>query len=297
MAFWAEGEQKKPATLLAERLGIPKINRRQQIWLWLWLSSGNRVAADALPPFESCGGGTMPEAILNTLGMTPTIRSVEIRAAMDACLLPEEQLAWIGDGERQLSWLLRRLRGKISYLHRNIVRLTPREELIVRLDILDATLAEKQSLMADIYRDWRAQVARDSDFDWFLNQKEEVERCKCAWEWLEKRYLRPRHFRQRFDTYQGLLQFFDQEDMERAKQQEIVRKIKQRWSRQQLDVRNSDCKQVNVMLPTATISKLDHLVKKHGMSRAKIVAKLIDDEAEARGAQRKPSQGVDSSVD
>lgn len=279
MAFWAEGEQKKPATLLAERLGIPKINRRQQIWLWLWLSSDNRVAADALPPFESCGGGTMLEAILGILDATPTILSTEIRWAMDAQLLPEEQLSWITQDERQLSWLLRRLRGELDYLPLEIVRLTAQEGLIARLDLSDATLAEKQSLMADIHRDWRAHVVRDSDFDWFLG-KEEAERCKCAWEWLERRYLGLHHFRQRFDTYQGLLQFFEQEGLERARQQEIVRKIKQRWSRQQLDVRNPDCKQVNVMLPTATISKLDQLVKQHDMTRAKIVAKLIGDEAE-----------------
>ena len=280
MVFWAEGEQKKPAARLAERLGIAKISRRQQIWLWLWLSSDKRVAAGALPPFESCGGGTMPEAILGILDITPTILSPEIRRAMDAQLLPEEQLSWITQDERQLSWLLRRLRGEFDYLPREIVHLTAKEGLIAKLDITDATLAEKRSLMTNLHQDWRAQVARDSDFDWFLNKKEEVERCKCAWEWLEKRHLHPRHFRQRFDTYQGLLQFFDQENLERTKQQEIVRKIKQRWSRQQLDVRNPDCKQVNVMLPVTTISKLDPLATQHGMSRAKIVAKLIDDEAE-----------------
>lgn len=280
MAFWAEGEQKKPVARLAERLGIPKISRRQQIWLWLWLNSGNRVAADALPPFESCGGGTMPEAILNTLDMTPGIRSAKIKEAMDAHLLPEEQLTWITEDARQLSWLLRRLRGEFDYLSREIVHLTAQEGLIARLDLSDDALAEKQRLMANLHQDWRAQVARDSDFDWFLNKKEEVERCKCAWEWLEKRHLHPRHFRQRFDTYQGLLLFFDQENLSRAEQQDIIRKIKRQWSNHQRDVRHSDCKQVNVMLPIATISKLDHLVKEHGMSRAKIVAKLIDDEAE-----------------
>lgn len=282
MAFWAEGEQKKPVARLAERLGIPKISRRQQIWLWLWLSSNERVAADALPPFESCGGGTMPEAILNTLDMTPRIRSAEIKKAMDAHLLPEEQLIWITEDARQLNWLTRRTWRYFDFLPQEIVHRTAKEELIARLDITDATLAEKQRLMANLHQDWRALVAQDSDFDWFLDKEEGAERCKYAWDWLVRRYLHPSRISRttRFDTYQGLLLFFDQEDLSRAEQQDIIRKIKRQWSNHQRDVRHSDCKQVNVMLPIATISKLDHLVKEHGMSRAKIVAKLIDDEAE-----------------
>lgn len=162
------------------------------------------------------------------------------------------------------------------------MRLTTKEELIARLDITDATLTEKQRLMANIHQDWRTLVARDSDFDWFLDKEEGAERCKYAWEWLVRRYLHPSRISRttRFDTYQGLLLFFDQEDLNRAEQQDIIRKIKRQWSNHQRDVRHSDCKQVNVMLPIATISKLDQLVKQHGMSRAKIVAKLIDDEAE-----------------
>lgn len=283
MAFLEEEEQKQPAARLAEWLGMPKISRRQQIWLWLWLNSDERVAAAALPPFESCGGGTMPEAILSTLHMTPTIRRTEIKEAMDAHLLPEEQLAWITEDARQLSWLTRSTWRDFDFLPQEVVHLTAKEELIARLDITHAALAEKRSLMADRHQGWRALVARDSDFDWFLDKREGAERCRYAWEWLVKRYLDPARIRRttRFDTYQGLLQFFDQEDLSRVEQQDIVRKVKRQWGNQQRNVRHPDCKQVNVMLPIATISRLDQLVKQHGMSRAKIVAKLIDDEVEA----------------
>ncbi|MOA17772.1 hypothetical protein D3C78_1380410 [compost metagenome] len=185
----------------------------------------------------------------------------------------------MGD-ERQLSWLLRHLPREVSYLPGKVVNLTDRENLVAMLDIWDARMTEKEGLIEDLRQDWITHAARDSDFDWFQDRKTEAERCKCAWEWLEKQYLHPSHRRERIDSYQGLLKFFDRESLVRAEQQDIVRKIKRRWDRLQHDVRNPDSKQVNVMLTAETISQLDRLTKQHGMSRVKVVTELIGKESE-----------------
>lgn len=276
MSLEMEERPKTLAEQLAERVGMRKVSRRQEIWLWLYLAL--RVRTD-LPP-ESCGGITMREEILKALSGNPRFRGEAIRQEMDKQLLPDDRLSWITEDERQLSWLLRHLPREVKSLPRGLVQLTDREHLIAKLDTWDAYMVGKTNLIEDLRQNWARHAARDSDFDWFRDRKTEAERCKCAWEWLEKQYLHPSHRRERIDSYQALLMFFDREDLVREKQQDMIKKIKQRWSRQQLDVRNPDSKQVNVTLAAETINQLDRLAKRHGLSRAKIVAKLIGKESE-----------------
>jgi len=276
VTFEANEGPKTPAARLADRVGINKITRRQEVWLWLYLDS--QEYAD-LPP-ESCGGLSMHGEILSALSSNPRLRGERIQQEMDSHLLPDERLSWIMEDERQLSWLLRRLRREVSYLPWRTVNLTGRENLVARLDIWDASMVEKEGLIEDLRRDWVTHAARDNDFDWFRDKKTEAERCKYAWEWLEKQYLHPSHRRERIDSYLGLLKFFDRENLARAEQQDIVRKIKRRWDRLQHDVRNPDSKQVNVMLPAETINQLDQFARQRGVSRAKVVATLIAKESE-----------------
>lgn len=282
MAFEVEESPKTPAEQLAERIGLRKTTRRQEIWLWLHLYY-ERIG-ELLP--KSCGGLSMQGDILDTLSRATYLRSDEIKTEIDQQLVPDEQLSWITEDERQLSWLRRHLPREVQDLPWRLVHLTDREHLIARLDIWDADpaykadLADKADLIKNLHQDWNRHTARDSDFDWFRERKTEAERCKCAWEWLEKKYLHPTHRRERIDSYQTLLMFFDREDLTREKQQDMVKKIKQRWNRQQLDVRNPESKQVNVMLTAETINQLDRLAKQHGLSRVKVVAKLIDKESD-----------------
>lgn len=161
-----------------------------------------------------------------------------------------------------------------------VVHLTDREQLIARLDVWDVDLERKKALIHRIRNGWLEHTATDVDFGWFHEKKEGAARCQCAWEWLEKKYLPPRHRKERVESYEGLLMFFDQEALGRTEQQAMVRKIKQRWNRRQLDVRNPGSKQVNVMLTPEAFEQLNLLTKKHGMSKVKVVAALIAKEAE-----------------
>ena len=151
---------------------------------------------------------------------------------------------------------------------------------IARLDVWDVDLERKKALIHRIRNGWLEHTATDVDFGWFHEKKEGAARCQCAWEWLEKKYLPPRHRKERVESYEGLLMFFDQEALGRTEQQAMVRKIKQRWNRRQLDVRNPGSKQVNVMLTPEAFEQLNLLTKKHGMSKVKVVAALIAKEAE-----------------
>lgn len=276
MTLVVEETQKTQAELLAGWFALRKTSRRHEIWLWLNLYY-ERIG-DLSP--ESCGGLSMQGEIFGALSKAPHIRSDAIKADIDEQLVPDEQLSWITEDERQLSWLRRHLPLEVRGLPRGVVHLTDREHLIARLDLWNAALADKVDLIEDLCLRWSAYTAWDRDFEWFLDKKEGAARCKCAGEWLEENYPTFDHGPERVGSYQTLLMFFDQKNLTREKQQRIIRKIKQRWNLRQLQVRNPDSKQVNVMLAAETISQLDRLAKQHGVSRAKVVAKLIGNESE-----------------
>lgn len=276
MTFEVEEGTKTPATRLAEQIGMRKISRRQGIWLWLCLYIQER--AELLP--ESCGGYTMEEEILSVLERSPHLRRKDIQWEMDAQLLPDEQFSWVTEDERQICWLQDYLPRKRWGFPGRLMHLTGRELLIARLDTWDADLAEKAELAEDLQRRWNEHAARDSDFEWFLDAKDGKARCRYAGKWLAENYPTFGGGAGRVDSYQSLVMFFDRERLEPKKQQKVIKGIKGAWSRRQYDERNAGSKQLNVVVPLEVLSQLDQLVKEHGMSRAKIVAKLIDREKE-----------------
>lgn len=276
MAFEADESSRTPAERLAQRVGVRRLSRRQEIWLYLSLE----YQVEGCLPLEGCGGHSMQSELLSALLRWARLSDTEIRGSMDSQLLPDERLSWITEDRRQLRWLQRRLPYDVFRLPAGVVHLTDREQLIAGLDVWDVDLTRKEALTCRLRDDWLEHTATDVDFGWFHDKKEGVARCQCAWEWLEKKYLHPRHRRERVESYEGLLMFFDQEALGRTEQQAIVRKIKQRWNRRQLDVRNPGSKQVNVMLTPEAIEQLNLLAKKNGMSKVKVVAALIAKEAE-----------------
>lgn len=275
MVFEADEGSRTPMERLAQRVGVHKISRRQEVWLYLLLDDWGKGCL----PLEGCGGHSMQSELLSALRRM-RFRDIEIRERMDSQLLPDEQLSWIKEDRRQLRWLHHRLPHDLLSLPAGVVHLTDREQLIARLDVWDVDLERKKALIHRIRNGWLEHTATDVDFGWFHEKKEGAARCQCAWEWLEKKYLPPRHRKERVESYEGLLMFFDQEALGRTEQQAMVRKIKQRWNRRQLDVRNPGSKQVNVMLTPEAFEQLNLLTKKHGMSKVKVVAALIAKEAE-----------------
>ena len=75
--------------------------------------------------------------------------------------------------------------------------------------------------------------------------------------------------------------FFDGARLGRNEQKAIINEIKKRWNRKQLDVRNPDKKQLNVMIPIAVIAQLDELAAKHKLKRPQVIERLIAGEFEA----------------
>lgn len=267
---------KGPDTL-SELLKEPKRNARHDIWLWLYLFTVKNFALDP----RTCNGLTMRDEIALHLKFRNNTRQFLAREK-DLFLIPDDSLTWIEADERQYRWLLRRILDITNLeLTRSLVHLSGREHLIALIDIWNVDLERKASEVENLKYAWHHHIAADSAFEWFEGKKGGAERFMCAREWLEKNKRFSFYSTPPIRNYQELLMYFDKAEFGHNEQKAIINEIKRRWNRKQLDVRNPDKKQVNVMLSKTVITQLDELAKKHDLKRAQILEKLIRMETDA----------------
>lgn len=276
----ASSDNSKRGNELSSLLNDLGRNTRHDIWLWLWLWLDADEHQRDTPDPSTCNSSTMGDEITYFLkGRSYIVR--RITRDKDRSLIPDASLAWIDTDERTYQWLLGRLLEITgARLPRRLVHLKSREHLIAIIDIWDIDLDAKAREVESLSEMWRRHKAMDSAFYWFEDKKEGTRRCKCAWEWLEKNYQSPFKRQLPISNYKELLMYFDEADFGRIEQKNIINEIKRRWNRQQLDVRNPDKKQFNVMLPVTVIDQIDELADKYDLKRAKVVEILVQLESE-----------------
>ncbi|KPB54744.1 Uncharacterized protein ALO57_01066 [Pseudomonas coronafaciens pv. oryzae] len=263
---------------LSKLLREPKQNNRHDIWIWLCLYHYRNVELEP----ATCNGTTMRSAITHALKRNSNLLE-GINREKDRSLVPDDCFQWIDRGERQYQWLLDRIKRITDLrLSQRLVHLTGRDHLIALLDLWDVDIADKADAIKRLRNDWLRHKAKDSDFEWFEDKKEGPQRCRCAWEWLQKNRLSGLSRRDPISNYQELLMFFDQAEYGPAEQKAIIKEIRQRWSRQQHGERTvaAGKKQVNVELSKTVISLLDDLAKKHQLKRPQVLERLIMMESE-----------------
>lgn len=260
--------------LLSALLHDSSINRRQDIWLWLHLHLRRRLLLNP----NTCNGTTMREAIAGDLRHWPNLIK-KVPYWKDEYLVQDERLAWITDDERQHLWLSPRVDDLTDkYFPRGLVHLTGRHRIIAMIDAWHVDIRKKAREIEHLREQWRRHLARDSQLEWFADNKEGTKRCICAWEWIKKHRPTPRQLP--INNYQELLAFFDKENLLSYEQKVIIQEIKKRWNRQRFDDRNADKKQINVMLSKTVIAQLDELAKRHDLKRAQVIEALVGTEAE-----------------
>jgi len=262
-------------------LNKKQTNTRQDIWLWLLLHT--HYIRDGLP-LNTCNGSSMKDVINQQLEYFPHIIK-NIQSFVDQNLIPDESLNWIIDDERQYRWLLSKIEEFTERkFPRGLVHLVGRPHIIAMLDIWNVRIEWKAQQVADLYISWRKHIAKDSQFSWFTDKKESAKRCMCAWDWIEKQYsgqyLTPFSRTIPISNYQDLLIFFDRANFRSHEQKVIIQGIKNLWSRRQFDERNSNKRQINVMISHVAINLLDELGEMHEMKRAQVIEKLIRMETE-----------------
>lgn len=250
-----------------------KHSHRHDIWLWLCLDRYENAELDP----ATCNGITMTDVIARYLKRSPNLLE-RINPDTDRLMVRDDLLKWIVGDSRQYEWL----RGRIERitdlnLSRSLVHLTGRNHLIAMLDLWDVEIGYKAVEIESLRNHWIRHKARDSDFEWFENKEEGPQRCKCAWEWLNKSSTSLFSLRDPISNYQELLMFFDQAEYGPNEQKAIIEKIKQSWSQKKYRARTKAAgkKQLNVEISSTAIDLLDELAKKHELTRPEVVERLI----------------------
>ncbi len=208
-----------------------------------------------------------------------------IRSMFWEAFLPEQSLDWIENDRRQIQMLL-------SYLKRNQfvfpdmaesihAVLSGRELIRGLIDWINFPLTTKDQIVCQMHAAWNEHLKKDNLYFWF-QVEDEFERCTLMWDVLMKENPTSLQGRPRFDNLNAMLRYFDTSSYSFEQIKLLVERVKKRRSQNLYRQNLKDKKQVNWVLSTQAIKKLDKLAEEFRLSRAQILETLIHDEAEKK---------------
>lgn len=259
---------------LSRVLNESEHSQRNDIWLWLHLITNNVQ----LPSTEIYSPG-MRQLMSDFLAMN--LNFVEhIKNIRQSQLLPEESFHWINEGKRQIEWLQSNIIffvGVQGFIPP--IGLADKDLLIARIDLWNVDTTQKDLVLKNLHSRWNEQKKGDKYFTWFSDNGD---KCALASDWLSKHadpfmatYLP-------FDSYEGLLIFFDKANFVHEQKLFHVEKIKKRWSQQKYRQNMSGKAQCNFILSERAIDRLNKLATTYDLSRAQILEILLQMESEKK---------------
>lgn len=251
---------------------------REAIWLWLYFS---RRRQGSLKP-ESCNGDSMMQVLSDHVeGISPD-RIKGIRQEKDRLMVPDHYIEWIKDEHRQLTYLER---SRLAPSLQDLPRLTGRTRLIAELDHWEEDLLEKKILLSRTRREWEKQEPLADECGWLKAGKESTHKVQYAIRWIEQNRSKL-GVRMRITagstTLEDLLISFDRANLRPLEVRNIIQSIRASWNKQKYRERNTEKRQMNVMLLETAIEALDDLAEAHGLKRAEIIEHLVTSETEHR---------------
>lgn len=192
-------------------------------------------------------------------------------------LVPEEELKWIDEGDRQAKWL----QAKIALLAQVIlfpfpIAITGKDHLIATIDAWNIDIPHKSIELRNLKPQWITHKSVDKKYDWF---KDDGDKLKIAWDWLNKNGKGGYHLNI-FEKHDDLLSFFDSTPSTPDEIKFYISEIKKKWSREKHRKSLKDKKQYNFILSHKTIERLDKLAAEHEISRAQIIEILVEMETD-----------------
>lgn len=118
---------------------------------------------------------------------------------------------------------------------------------------------------------------------WFEDNKEGAERCRFAWEWLQKDRTLAWRIPPCFESYIELVMYFDSIDLRERELKDIAQSIRRSWNRQRYLEKLKGKKQYNFILSEETVELLDELARASGLKRPQVLERLIKAETDRRG--------------
>lgn len=213
-----------------------------------------------------------------------------------AGFLPPYLYSWITDDEHQLNWLFSQLVNSTD-LTKSIkaAQNKDRDFIIGLFDLLDSEpvlpphqsinhyiqkrLEEKQNKVSHLNKAWEKFSHPQKILEWF-NCPQEPERINVGWQIFSKRFPHYTNPFNKFENYSQLLELFDKCNIQLLEREIFVIQARKRYSQNKSREKNTNKKQLNVVLSTTTINTLDKISKKHGLTRGRVIEILLQKEKE-----------------
>lgn len=255
---------------------LGKTSHRQDIWLWLFLKQHEEADFE----LDTCNGRTMRDTLARFLETKESPSRQGIFEAIDRYLVPDECVKWISGEERQTRWLSSRVREmtQLGDLW-GVPRLLGKDLLLGAIDLWDENIARKTTALKNLSYEWERHRSKDQLLKWFEDKKEGAERCRFAWEWMQKDRKLSWRNPPCFESYMELVMFFDDMDFRERELKDITQSIRRSWNRQRYLEKLEGKKQYNFILSHEAIELLDALAKANDLKRPQALEKLIMAEA------------------
>ena len=261
--------------LLARILEDKTASHRRDLWLWFWLT-GHRANLGTYA--ESRMG--MRDKMAHYLNQNARLAQ-QIRDDKSHQLLPERQLDWLNEGNRQTEWILPKLMQFAGYTWNNIPQdVFGKDRLILIIDLWKVGTTQKKLALDSFKIQWNDHKSGDKAYKWF---KDNDKKSALAWDWLNKNTSFTVPYPKPFETYEDLLIFFDSANLTTEQKTLYIDRIKKRWSQQKYREGLTGKAQYNFVLSDKAIMNLEKLARLHEISRAKILEILLEMETEKNG--------------
>ena len=253
---------------LSEILHNSERNERRDIWLWARL---NEMGYGLGSLYQS--DNNIRDKIANCLKSTPyLIQSLENEITNR--LLPEADFKWINEGRRQINWVASKISEESKILSSNIpFSLHNMDRLFFIMDIWATDLTHKKITLNHIQEKWRLQKKQDKPFEWF---KDDSQKVKLAWEWLQKNIYLASFQNQFSEDYDDLLIFFDNSNITPEQKELYLGKIKRSWSQKKYRESLEGKEQCNLTLSTKAIETLKKLASRYEISKHRVIEILLE---------------------
>lgn len=201
-----------------------------------------------------------------------------VKEAQSRTLIPERELKWISEGNRQIEWLKLKVftLSQINILPTPI-ELTGKDSLIAALDLWQTDHSHKTLELRKLEKQWHDHKLGDKRYKWF---KDDQEKVATAWNWLNNNVILGPYTSTTFENYEDLLIYFDKANFTAEKIDLYIEKIKKKWSQEKYRKSLKNKNQYNFILTDKAIERLDKIASEHNISRARVLEILLEQEAE-----------------
>jgi hypothetical protein len=291
------------------------LSKRYLIWLCFTLETLNHPGY-----FINHNTHDITERLCNLLqNQQHTIHAIKTK--MSSQLIATDNFDWITNNTRQLNWIKDEISTPLinnlpppnySIEFRNLfnaatAKIPPRDLLIFLFDINEPSsssfFSTKKSFVSSVNESWTKYKSKtDKIFKWISSEEQEEEetiRCKYLYDQFSKEHM-PFHYNLPvFQSKEDTLIFMDRwvrflphtgGNNRRSESVDIllnsvellIKKCQRRRNQNRYRDNLENKKQLNLVLPTTGIEKLDLLARNYGLSRSEVVEVLIKLESEKR---------------